>query len=62
MKEAEEIYRIANESYTAGQIGYIELLETQRTLTEMQKEYITAVYDYQVALAALIKSAGGTLK
>jgi len=61
LKEAEEIYRIAYESYMEGQVGYIELLAAQHTLTDTRIEYITALYDFQVAYAALIRAVGGTL-
>ncbi len=61
LAQAEEMYRIANESYTEGQIGYIELLEAQRTLISTRKEYAFSLYNYQVALSELIKAVGGKL-
>jgi len=61
LAEAEEMYRIANESYTEGEIGYIELLEAQRTLVSTRKEYAVSLYDYQVALSELVKAVGGRL-
>ena len=61
LKESEEMYRIASVSYTEGEADYIELLEAQRTLTGTRKDYIQVLYDFQVALAALIKEIGGKL-
>jgi outer membrane protein TolC len=61
LKESEEMYRIASVSYAEGQIGYIELLEAQRTLTGTRKDYVGVLYDYKVALSALIKEVGGEL-
>ncbi len=61
VSEAEEIFRIAAESYQEGAIGYIELLEAQRTLLEARREYIDALYEYQKSLAALIRAAGGSI-
>jgi outer membrane protein TolC len=61
VSEADEIYRIAAESYREGAIGYIELLEAQRTLLDARKEYVNVLYEYQKSLAALIRAAGGSM-
>ncbi len=61
LTEAEEMYRIASISYTEGEAGYIELLEAQRTLTQTRNEYVNVLYNYQTALAALVKEVGGEL-
>ena len=59
LAEADEMYRIASVSYSEGQADYMELLEAQRTLTGTRKQYIQVLYNYQVALAALVKEIGG---
>ena len=61
MTEAKEMYRIASISYAEGEAGYIELLEAQRTLTQTRNEYVNVLYNYQTALAALVKEVGGEL-
>jgi outer membrane protein TolC len=61
ISQAEEVYEMYLFSYRQGEIGGIELLEAQRTLSEARKAYANSLYDYDVAIASLEKSIGRTL-
>jgi len=62
LAQAEEVYRMFLFSYQEGEIGGIELIEARRTLLETRKSYSDALYNYDVALAALEKSIGQSLE
>jgi outer membrane protein TolC len=62
LNQAEEVYRMFLFSYQEGEIGGIELIEARRTLLETRKSYSDALYNYDVALAALEKSIGQSLE
>ncbi|MFQ5628250.1 MAG: TolC family protein, partial [bacterium] len=58
LDQANEVYRIALRSYEEGEIGYLQLLESQQTLIEVRQGYIETVANYYAALAALEKASG----
>ncbi len=58
LTQAEEVYNMFLFSYQEGEIGGIELIEARRTLIEARKSYADALFNYDVALAALEKSIG----
>jgi outer membrane protein TolC len=62
LTQAEEVYRMFLFSYQEGEIGGIELIEARRTLLETRRSYSDALYNYDVALAALEKSIGQSLE
>jgi len=62
LSQAEEVYEMYLFSYQQGEIGGIELIEAQRTLSEAREAYANSLYDYDVAIAALEKSIGRTLE
>jgi outer membrane protein TolC len=62
LNQAEEVYKMFLFSYQEGEIGGIELIEARRTLLETRKSYSDALYNYDVALAALEKSIGQSLE
>ena len=45
-------------SYQEGGIGGIELIEARRTLVEAQVGHAEALFEYDVAVAALEKAVG----
>ena len=45
-------------SYQEGDIGGIELIEARRTLVEAQVDYADALFEYDLAVAALEKAVG----
>ncbi len=57
LQQANEVYRIALRSYEEGEIGYLQLLEAQRTLIEVRRGYIETLANYQKALAELERSS-----
>ncbi len=62
LTQAEEVYNMFLFSYQEGEIGAIELIEARRTLIEARKSYADALFNYDVALAALEKSIGQGFK
>ena len=62
LTQAEEVYNMFLFSYQEGEIGGIELIEARRTLMEARKSYADALFNYDVALAALEKSIGQSLE
>lgn len=62
LTQTEEVYSMFLLSYQEGEIGGIELIEARRTLIETRKSYADALYNYDLALAALEKSIGQSLE
>lgn len=62
LSQAEEVYQMFLFSYQEGEIEGIELIDARRTLLEARTSYAEALYNYDVALAALEKSIGTTLR
>lgn len=58
LNQSQEVYEMFLYSYQQGEIGGIELIEARRTLIQSRKSYADALYNYDVALAALEKSIG----
>jgi len=61
LAQAEEVYDMYLFSYQQGEIGGIELIQAQRTLSEARKAYADSLYDYNIAIAALEKAVGRAL-
>lgn len=62
LKQAEEVYNMFLFSYQEGEIGSIELISARQTLLESSTSYADALFNYEVALAALERSIGQTLE
>ena len=62
LTQAEEVYNLFLFSYQEGEIGGIELIEARRSLMEARQSYADALYNYDLALAALEKSIGQKLE
>ncbi len=62
LTQAEEVYNMFLFSYQEGEIGGIELIDARRTMMEARKSYADALFNYDVALAALEKSIGHKLE
>ncbi|MBN2246536.1 MAG: TolC family protein [Candidatus Aminicenantes bacterium] len=58
ISQAQEVYDMMLFSFQEGEIGGIELIEARRTLIESNKSYADALFNYDLALAALEKSIG----
>jgi cobalt-zinc-cadmium efflux system outer membrane protein len=58
LQEAEEVYGKAMLSYQEGEIGYMELLEAQRTLVEIKHDYAEALFRGQFSRLDLEKCLG----
>jgi len=62
LTQAEEVYNMFLFSYQEGEIGGIELIDARRTMMEARISYADALFNYDVALAALEKSIGYKLE
>lgn len=62
LTQAEEVYNLFLFSYQEGEIGGIELIEARRSLMEARQSYADALFNYDLALAALEKSIGQKLE
>ena len=62
LTQAEEVYNMFLFSYQEGEIGGIELIEARRTLIDARTSYADALFNYDVAIAALEKSIGQKLE
>lgn len=61
LPQAEEVYRSARASYTAGEINYIEYLQAQQLLITSRSEYIEELAKYCSSLAKLEAVVGTRL-
>ncbi len=61
LAQAEEVYEMYVFSYQEGEIGGIELIQAQQTLSEARKAYADSLYDYDIAIASLEKAVGRAL-
>ena len=55
---ADEAYRAAREGYERGKFGYLEVLDAQRTLTEVKFDYIETLRAYHTTLINLERLTG----
>jgi cobalt-zinc-cadmium efflux system outer membrane protein len=58
LKQAEEAYQMFAFSYAEGEIGGLELIAARRTLLQARQSYAQALYDSNVAVAALNRAVG----
>ena len=58
VQEAEEAFRIAQRSYNVGEIGYLELIDSQQTLIDTREGYLESLFNYQVEKANLTSLSG----
>jgi outer membrane protein TolC len=58
LKQAEETYQMFAFSYAEGEIGGLELIAARRTLLQARQSYAQALYDANLAVAALNKAVG----
>lgn len=62
LAEAEASMEIAESSYRAGEISFMEYLDARRTYHSIQIERQQALYDWNVEKAALVRAAGGDIR
>ena len=58
LRPAEEVHDMLLFSYQEGGIGGIELIAARRTLVEAQVDYADALFEYDLAVAALERAVG----
>jgi cobalt-zinc-cadmium efflux system outer membrane protein len=59
---ASRVYEMLLFSFQQGEIGGIELIDARRTLSQARQAYADALYEHDIALAALEKSIGQALR
>lgn len=59
LQEADTSMEIAEASYRAGEISFVEYLDARRTYQSIQIEYQQALFDWNRELAELDRAAGG---
>jgi outer membrane protein TolC len=62
LTQAEEAYEMYEFAYQQGEIGAIDLIEARRTLNDARTSYADALFNYDVARAAIERSIGRTLQ
>jgi cobalt-zinc-cadmium efflux system outer membrane protein len=58
---AVELTTLAEESYKMGRNSVLALLDAQRSLRDVRREYLQALLDFQAALADLEEVIGGPI-
>ncbi len=58
LSQAKEVLKGKVYSYNRGEVPLLEILNAQRTYDEVQAQYIETLYNYNVALAELERTAG----
>jgi cobalt-zinc-cadmium efflux system outer membrane protein len=61
LAQAEEAFEMYQFSYEQGEIGGFELIEARRTLIEARTSYTDALFNYDIARAAIERSIGRLL-
>ena len=61
LHEAERGTEVAGRSYVEGKVSYLELLDAQKTLSEVREEYVAALFDFRTAFYRLERATGGPL-
>ena len=62
LDEVRESLEIAEAGYREGEIALLDLLDSQRTYNGVLGDYHQALYDWNAAMAALEKAAGGAIR
>jgi cobalt-zinc-cadmium efflux system outer membrane protein len=62
LTQAEQAYEMYQFAYQQGEIDAIDLIESRRTLNDVRTSYIDALYNYDVARAAIERSIGRPLE
>src|SRR5262249_54427322 len=58
LPDAERVRQLAVESYRAGQIGILSVIDATRNARDVRQDYLQALFDYQSAVADLEQAAG----
>lgn len=58
VESATEALRLAEARYSTGTIAYVDLLDSQRALTQARTNHVQALHDYNLSVAALKRAMG----
>ena len=61
LKQAESVLNVAESAYRFGERGILEYLDAQRTYRSVKKDYLTARFDYVMAMLEIEHLLGGQL-
>jgi outer membrane protein TolC len=57
-EQAEENFRITNDKFKQGMVTNTDFLDANSLLTQAKNNYISALVDYRIAIAKLLKAVG----
>lgn len=58
LPQAEEVYRAATKSYDAGELSYLEFMQSKQMLINAQESSVNALFNYNRSIAALEEIIG----
>jgi heavy metal efflux system protein len=62
LPHAEEIYRTAAKSYEAGEITYIEFLQSQQTIMNSRSKYMHVLLSYNLSIVSIEEAIGNQIR
>jgi cobalt-zinc-cadmium efflux system outer membrane protein len=62
LPRAKSAFEMVQEGYRLGKLGYLNLLDSQRTWVQTLGDHIEALVNYHVAFSDLVRLTGGSLK
>lgn len=58
IEDAQNAYDLINQGFRMGKYGFLDVLDAQRTLFEVKSQYVNALGEYHIAMAALEQLIG----
>ncbi len=58
IEDAQNAFDLINQGFKMGKYGFLDVLDAQRTLFEVKSQYVNALSEYHIALAALERLIG----
>ena len=58
---AQKSFAGINEGYRFGKFGFLDVLDSQRTLFQIKKQYLDALADYHIALIEVNRMTNGLI-
>jgi Outer membrane protein len=56
---AQKTFDAINEGYRFGKFGFLDVLDSQKTLFQIREQYLDALADYHIALTEVNRMTGG---
>ena len=58
LADAAEVFELTQDGYQCGKFDYMEVLDAQKVLFEIQEKYINVLFDYHLHRAELARLSG----